>query len=107
MSVLGDGNNAVYMQSATRGGVPYNIKSLGDSHTYRNAGGLGRDIELKRCTVCMDAGVVGRQHIHTRTYTYTQTIPSDLGSALPCEYVTVCVCLCVSVCVCVCTLLLL
>ena len=36
------------------------IKSLDDSHTYRNAGGLGRDIELKRCTVCMDAGV-GRQ----------------------------------------------
>ena len=37
------------------------IKSLGDSHICRSAGGLGRDIELKRCTVCMDVGVVGRQ----------------------------------------------
>ena len=57
MSVLGDGNNTVYMQSATSGAI---IKSLDDSHTYRNAGGLGRDIELRWCTVCMDAGVGGQ-----------------------------------------------
>ena len=31
------------------------IKTLGDSYTRRSPGGLGRDVELRRGTLCMDA----------------------------------------------------
>ena len=56
-AVLGDGNNAVYMQSTTSGFM----QSSRHSVTAILVVVLVAYVELKRCTVCMDAGVVGRQ----------------------------------------------
>ena len=78
------------------------IRTLGDSRTRRSAGGLGGDVELKRCTVCMDAGAVGTDRGRAEPRS-KEIVCGKCARACVyvCEYVSVCVCVCVCVCLCV------
>ena len=64
------------------------IKALGDSHGRRSAGGLGRDVRLNRCTVCMRVRWADRGRAEPRS------------EGIVCVYVYV-IFLCVCVCMCV------
>ena len=83
------------------------IKSLDDSHTRRSPGGLGREVELKQCTVWVWWADRGRAEPRLEgiacVYVYVRVCVREYVNVCEC----LCVCLCVSVCACVCALLLL
>ena len=90
MSVLGDGNTLC--TCSLRRVVVFHaiIKSLVDSHTYRNAGGLGTETLSLRGVLCAWMRVWADRG---------RAEPRSEGIVCVYVYVIFCVCLCVSVCV--------